>query len=217
MDDLKFDNLFKLDWLSRSDPPSVVENNQLYNLSPDNPNITNDAPQSWIDSLPQDCSDSEDTGILGYNGESIDPNSGYATMLQNLGLGATDQSTAGATTPSLTTGADAAVANKPTVPLKGNGNGNNNGGNGKDTSLMDVLNSKMGAGIASQLVMGMLGGVGAGAAAQKNTEANRQLQNELMDKKYQQQLDYIRQMRQAGTVKRQDWKPVVATGLLGAK
>lgn len=205
MDELTFDNLYQPEWtqmmFSGSSTPSVVENAQLYNLSPDDPNITNDAPQEWIDALPQESSDSEDAGILGYKGQSIDPDSDYATLLQKLGLGTTEQSTTPAS--AITTGADAVQQQKPTTTPPAS----------KESSLMDILNSKMGAGVATQLVGGLLGGLGSGAAAKANNKA----QNDLLDKKYNQQLDYIRQMRKAGTIQRQNWAPSLSSGILGSK
>jgi hypothetical protein len=197
MDDLTFDMLYAAGWSGNGDfsATDVGSDSWLQDLKANNDGAT--APlESGYDYSPTGETDTEfgalntaaGNGLLTQDNQALD----QLLARQNI-----------------QTGADVAAATPPATPQ--------GRPPPKETGLMDVLNSKMGAGIASQLVMGMLGGVGAGAAAQKNTEANRQLQNELMDKKYQQQLDYIRQMRQAGTVKRQDWKPVVATGLLGAK
>lgn len=112
----------------------------------------------------------------------------------------------------LQTGADIArqsqVAEKPVQTEK--------------NSVMELLNSKGGAAIAGQLISGLLGGIGTGAATEKQIKANKettkeriQADKDLLDQKYAQQLDYVAKMRGAGTISRETWKPILKGGLLG--
>ena len=87
---------------------------------------------------------------------------------------------------------------------------------------MELLNSKGGAAIAGQLISGLLGGIGTGAATEKQIKANKettkeriQADKDLLDQKYAQQLDYVAKMRGAGTISRETWKPILKGGLLG--
>lgn len=189
MDELTFDNLYAAGWTQADSGADVGSEDWLAGLNANAGGVTE----------PQESSDNGDAldGLLAANNNFAD-----VPVTTNGFTPAQTQSIQDAET-----GADAV--------LKGiaEQRGYTPPPASKESSLMDILNSKMGAGVATQLVGGLLGGLGSGAAAKANNKA----QNDLLDKKYNQQLDYIRQMRKAGTIQRQNWAPALSSGILGSK
>lgn len=191
----------------------------------DNPNITNDSTQDWKNLLsnPESASPELQAYMSGaaeipgaFNTpqeqkiESDDPLD--RLLAANNNFDSVQVGTTGFTPSQMQsiqdaeTGADAELKRIQEQRL-------NQQPTGKENSLMDLLNSKVGAGIAASLVSGLLGGVGSGAAAKANNKA----QKEMLDQKYQQQLDYVRQMRQYQKIAKPKWEPVLSNGILGAK